>query len=512
MNAESKKRQHVATDKAVSAADQVLGISPTGDSRLPTPGFGLPYGGLAPVEPPPTPDTGPRPPDSAMYSVPGTPIISGFLTDVTEYNPELQGRAAVLVYEKMRRGDGQVEAVLQALSLPILSAEWNVVADQQNQKAKGKNQKAKADEIAEFVKENLFGGLEFRTATGGWTSQSWHDVLRNALLSLAFGVSVHEDVYRVDGSKLRLRMLADLLPITFYRWHVDDDGRTLLYLGQYGYRGARFYQVSVPADKLCVFNMRREGANFWGRSILRPAYPHWYVKNQLYRIAAIGLERNHVGVPVITLSPGHSKEDQATAYNFVTQLAAHEKTGIVLPHGATFEIVGVKGMLTEKTMELMINHHNEQITVQALATFLNLGRTATGSRALGQTSTKFFMLAIQNVANLIAETITQMTIKRLVYYNFGEDAPCPRLVAANVQARALEDIIDAIQKLGQVGAFVADRPVRNKIRTELGLPEEVSEEITLPKSETIAGQSADSADSKSALSGPTKRDEDGLSG
>ncbi len=495
-------------DRAVSTADQIMGITaPRLAGVPPAPGFGLPYGGLAPVEQPIAKSQEPMAkPDSAMYSVPGTPIISGFLTDVTEYNPELQGRGAVLVYEKMRRGDGQVEAVLQALSLPILSAEWNVVPQEAN------SQEARANEVAEFVKENLMGGLESRTATGGWTSQSWHDVLRNALLMLAFGVSVHEDVYTVDGSKLRLRMLADLLPITFYRWHVDDDGRTLLYLGQYGYRGARFYQVSVPADKICIFNFRREGANFWGRSILRPAYPHWYVKNHLYRIAAIGLERNHVGVPVITLSPGHSKEDQATAYNFVTQLAAHEKTGIVLPHGATFEIVGVKGMLTEKTMEMMINHHNEQITVQALATFLNLGRTASGSRALGQTSTKFFMLAIQNVANLIAETITQTTIKRLVYYNFGEDAPCPRLVAANVQARALEDIIDAIQKLGQVGAFVADRPVRNKIRTELGLPEEVSEEIALPKSETIVGQSANSADSKSALAAPTKRDADGLSG
>src|SRR2546425_5625045 len=269
---------------------------------------------------------------TAVYSVPGTPIISGFLTDIGEYNPELQGRNAVQVYEKMRRGDGQVEATLQALMLPVLSANWEVVpaaggdsGRRTGSNGEGKDTAAKAKEVAGFVKENLFGGLEFRTSTGGWATQSWEEVIRNALLMLPFGCAAHEDVYTVDKGMLRLRMLADLLPITFYRWHVDEDGRTLLYLGQYGYRGARFEQVSVPADKITVFTFRREAANFWGRSVLRPAYPHWYIKNQLYRIDAISAERNSLGVPVIILPPGFSKEDHDAAVNFVTQLAAHER-------------------------------------------------------------------------------------------------------------------------------------------------------------------------------------------
>ena len=416
---------------------------------------------------------------TGIYSVPGTPIISGFLTDMGEYNPDLQGRAAVQVYEQMRRGDGQVEATLQALMLPVLSAKWDVLPGV-NQSQPGY---AQASAIATFVRENLFGGLEFRTTTGGWTTQTWDEVLRNALLMLPFGCSVHEDVYTIDGGMLRLRLLADLLPLTFYRFHVDEDGRTLLYLGQYGYRGARFEQVSVPADKITLFSFRREGANFWGRSVLRPAYPHWYVKNQLYRIDAIAAERNSLGVPVIVLPAGFSKEDHDAAVNFVTQLAAHERTGVVLPNGTTFEITGIKGAL--KDLNPSIQHHNEQISIQALAMFMNLGRTATGSRSLGRDQSKFFMLSLQNVANKIAELISHTTIRRLVYYNFGLDAPCPRLVAANVQARALEDIVDALTRFAEAGLVVSDRGLRARIREDLALPEETQEGVVTIKSEMV---------------------------
>ena len=57
------------------------------------------------------------------------------------------------------------------------------------------------------------------------TTQSWDEVLWNALLMLDFGCSVHENVFRVDGNYLKLRAMVPLLPITYYRWHVENDGQ-----------------------------------------------------------------------------------------------------------------------------------------------------------------------------------------------------------------------------------------------------------------------------------------------
>jgi hypothetical protein len=54
--------------------------------------------------------------------LPGTPITSGFVRDLGEYNPKLEGVNGIWTYQEMRRGDGQVAGTLRACKLPILSA------------------------------------------------------------------------------------------------------------------------------------------------------------------------------------------------------------------------------------------------------------------------------------------------------------------------------------------------------------------------------------------------------
>lgn len=414
--------------------------------------------------PPPVPPPGPHLPTSWTLGIAGTPIVSGFLEDLGEYNGELAGRNAIPTYEKMRRGDAQVRATLAACKLPVLSAKWDVVAGVVG---------ARAKEVAEFVRENVFGGLEFRTSSGGWVTQNWDEVVRNALLMLDFGCAAHEDVWTVDGDRIRLRKLAARLPLTFYRWHTEADGETLLALEQYGYRGGKYLNVLLPADKCTVFTYQQEGANFWGISLLRAMYPHWYVKSQLYRIDAIACERNSLGIPVFKLPMGFSKEDRDAAYNFVTQLAAHEATGMVEPPGdATtgFRIVGYEGRVRD--VGPSIQHHNVMISRAALALFMDLGQAEHGSRALGKEHGDFFLLALQNLADQIALSITNTTVRRLVAYNFGSAAPVPRLVAANVQARGLEELVDALVRFAQAGLLTPEENLRSFIRQELALPAE----------------------------------------
>lgn len=455
--------------------------------------------------PAPVPLPGPHLPTNATVGISGTPIISGFLQDLGEYNGELAGRNALPIYEKMRRGDAQVRATLAACKLPIQSARWEVVQREGStwgeesgegslaagppppvsSTGAGKNTAAKAKEIADFVRNNLFGGLEFRTSTGGWATQNWDDVVRNALLMVDFGCAVHEDVWTVDGSVIRLRKLAARLPITLYRWHTEADGETLLALEQYGYRGGRYLNVIVPAEKCAVFTYQQEGANFWGIALQRAMYPHWYVKSQLYRIDAIACERNSLGIPVFKLAPGFSKEDRDAAYSFVTQLAAHEATGMVEPPGdanSGFRIVGYEGRVRDVAPS--IEHHNVMISRAALALFMDLGQAQHGSRALGKEHGDFFMLALQNLADQVALAITNTSVRRLVSYNFGDNTPVPRLVVSNVQARGLADIVDALTQLAQAGLVVSEENLRNFIRQELALPAE----STTGRSSVVSGQ------------------------
>ena len=379
--------------------------------------------------------------DGVPRGLPGKPIFHGFLADIGEYNAQMEGLAAIRTYEKMRRSDAQVAATLLACELPIRAAHWDGLpaSDAPRDRA-----------IANFVRDNLFGGLEYVSPSGVKVSQCWDDVLRNALLSLAFGAAAHEEIYAVDGSRVRLARLAPRLPVTFYRWITDSDGETLLALNQYGYRNANFESVEIPVDRLAVFTCNQEGANFFGRSILRPAYMHWYIKHQLYRIDAIAGERNGLGVPTIEQGPNGSREDRQAAEKWVTQLAAHEKTGVSLPSGWKFSLQGVQGSVRD--LYNSIQHHNIEISRTALAFFMNLGQNLRmgGNRALGESQTDFFYLAVQATADHLARTLNSTCVRRLVDFNW-EVARYPVIAVSNLRARNFDQTLDALTKLAQTG-------------------------------------------------------------
>ncbi|HET9179008.1 MAG TPA: hypothetical protein VFQ24_11685 [Terriglobia bacterium] len=400
--------------------------------------------------------------ETLPVGLPGTPIFHGFLEDFGEYNPQLEGLTAIRTYEKMRRSDAQVAATLLACELPIRAANWDVLP------ASGD---ALDREIAQFVKDNLFGGLEYVSPAGAKTTQCWDEVLRNALLMLAIGAAAHEEIYAVDGNRVRLARLAPRLPITFYRWITDVDGETLLALNQYGYRNSNFESVEIPADRLAVFTFNKEGANFFGRSMLRPAYMHWYIKHNLYRIDAIAGERNGLGIPTIEQGTGASKEDRQAAASWVTQLAAHEKTGIALPAGWKLTLQGVQGQVRD--LFNSIEHHNIEISRTALAFFMNLGQSSksSGNRALGQEMTDFFFLAVQATADQIARTITSTAVKRLVDCNWDGVEKYPSLQASNLRARSLDQTLTALSQLATAKVMAPYPELAQHIARELGLPQ-----------------------------------------
>jgi hypothetical protein len=566
----ASKALQAQIDRAVALADKELGIGQVGSRQveelstdhLPTspsarlstgPDFSMPGavrtagpqsltpnpqslipmtspGGL-PVAPthaiPPTPP--PEPISVADYTerirqgwvpvmgLPGTPITSGFVRDLGEYNPKLEGLNGIWTYQEMRRGDGQVAGTLRACKLPILSAKWEVVpgdtaelgsgqvgrwADRKGDSTAnlptspsapisstgaGRTTADKAKEICQFVRANLFNGLEWQDWRGSWHTQDWKDVVRCALRMQDFGAACYEEVMAIDGDRIRVRRMADRQALTFYRWHTDphtvdpsippfiyDDGETLYALEQWGYRSNRFEYVLLPTDKACVFTHDQEGANFWGIPLTRAMYPHWFVKKHLERIDAMACERNSLGVPMIMLPPNPSKQDVQTAQKWVTQLAAHEKTGLSLPNGAEFKLVGIEGRIREILPSLQ--YHKQQIATSCLAMFMELGQTQSGSRALGESQTDFFLLATQNTADYIAHQIRNSTIRRLVLWNFGPDAPVPYLVPASVQARSIDTMAAIINQLAQAGAWISDRASVNQARHELGFSDYVDKE------------------------------------
>lgn len=437
----------------------------------------------------------------ATFGLPGTPITSAFLLDLAEYNPLLQGRAAVPTYEKIRRSDDMAWAVLNVWRLPVMSAKWDVVEpDRKNGPARktgsngaGRTTQAKAKEVTAFVRDNLFGGLEFQTSTGAWSSQQWQSVIYNATLMLDFGCSVHEEIFRVDGNRIRLRALQQRQAITFYRWHTEEDGETLKAMEQYGYRGNAYLNVTLPVERMCRFTYRQEGANFFGIPLSRALYSPWFYKDRLKRIAAVAAEKNMLGIPIWKLAKGFSPEEKAEALRTVTQICAHELTGLVEPpaadandkSGFRFETPAAQGRQALAGLLQWVAYYDISMARAALAMFIQSGNTPFGNRSTTKEHADFFLLAAQSLADQIRWELQVNTVRRLVWFNFGADAPVPDLIAANVQARQLEDMVSLLKDLGAAGLVVSDQSIRDWLRKEIAAPDETRDGLVANRGETI---------------------------
>jgi broad specificity phosphatase PhoE len=409
--------------------------------------------------------------DESVQGLPGTANLAGFVQDIGEYDSKLIGLGAIRIYQKMRRNDPTVAALELARTLPIRAADWDIVPGiDQTQPGY-----ALAKEIADMARENFFGGLERTTAAGEKRTQTFESVIENALLSV-LGCAAHEDIWEVDKDKGRVRLarLAPRLPDTFYQFVTEPDGETLYELIQFGYRGPAIELLPIKASKLAYFVLNREGANFYGRSIFRPCYTPWYFKQHLMKIEAVAVERNGLGIPTIELGPNASDDDKRAAWDYASKLSTNERSAMVLPNGFTFALTGIKGRVL--SAREAIQYYDQQILIAGLSSWLLLGQTSTGTRAVGSVQKDFFLLAEEAFAQMVADTITTTSLRRLVDFNYrakpGEVLPYPKLVCSDIRMVELETVLNAVRELAaQDVDMLRPTPERDDAVAEmLGLP------------------------------------------
>ncbi len=365
-----------------------------------------------------------------------------------EDTPELRWPASVPVYDRMRRQDAQAASVLRAVTMPVRRTRWRI------------DPAGTRDEVAEHVAQDLRLPIMGQSEPPAGRSRdrfSWGEHLQLALLSLSFGHMFFEQRYRIVNGKARLHKLAPRMPSTLSAINVAADGG-LVSIEQYG--GNR----PIPVTRLVAYVHDREAGNWYGSSLLRPAYKHWVIKDRLLRVQAQTVERNGMGVPLYKGGP--KDKDLDAGRKLATDWRSGEDSGAAVPEGSDLLLRGVDGDLPDA--DAPIRYHDEQIARAVLAHFLNLG-TQTGSWALGTTFADFFTLSLQTVAEGIADVANQHVVEDLVDLNFGLDEPAPRVVPDEigsrhaVTAQAMKLLIDA-------GAVVVDRALEEHLRQTYGLP------------------------------------------
>lgn len=404
------------------------------------------------------------------YQSAGVPSWSSLVDETGETNPELQWPKSIEVYDRMRSEDAQVTSVMRAVKSPIQSAKWSI------------DPAGARSEVVELVAKSL--GLDVKGSepeapvrTRDKGRFSWTEHLRLALLELDHGHSYFEQVYLPVGDRLMLKKLAWRPARTISDIEVARDGG-LVAIKQAGTFGPRTGgEVRIPVDRLVAYVNEREGGNWLGRSLLRPAYKNWLLKDRELRAQAITVERNGMGMPVVTGAPapdalqGAEREkweqsEKTAGLQLAKGLKAGENAGAYIPAGGKLELKGVDGRLPD--VDKPIRYQDEQIARAVLAHFLNLG-TETGSWALGSTFADFFVNSLNAVARQIADVTQQHVVEDLVDANWGEEEPAPRLVFEVIgaehpaTAQALKDLVDA-------GIITPDDALESHVRENYGLP------------------------------------------
>ena len=382
-----------------------------------------------------------------------------------EETPELRWPLNMDVYDRMRRQDAQVISVIRAVTLPIRRTRWWIDPNGASPEV--------ARQIADDLGLQVVGDTD-RPVLRTRDRFSWSEHLRHALLMLTFGHSFFEQVYRIDEAGLaRLRKLAWRPPKTISQVDVAADGGLVAIHQHSSGKGT----VKIGVERLAAHVNDREGGNWLGQSLLRPAYKYWLLKDRLLRVQAQTVDRNGMGVPIYEASKlpdsvtgeDRTKREQDEideGAKLAKGFRSGDNSGAAVPAGAKLTLKGVEGDLPDA--DKPIRYYDEQIARAVLAHFLNLG-TETGSWALGSTFADFFTLSLQTVANQIADTTTQHVIEDMVDINWGPNEPAPRLVFEEIGSRH-PATAEAIRALVECGAITADAKLEEHLRTTYGLP------------------------------------------
>jgi hypothetical protein len=391
----------------------------------------------------------------------GTVFGRNFLkTD--EYVPKLQGRKGIDTISKMRR-DGMVHASNQVVKLPIKAAKWTIQSDD--------------DQAKEDLTEALFHRLNFKG-----------NLLDHILLAFDYGHEVMEKVWEEDNGKLWYKKLGHRGQATIHDWVPDKDGN-LGGIVQRAWKDGTYKKIEIPADKLFHIAYGQIGNNFVGESGYRAAYKYWWMKETFEKLMAIGLQRHAVGVPHITAPEGsYDPKDKDAAMEMMKAMTVGAQARMFSPHGWGFKIEG-HGDSGRYDPLGPIHYCDEMIAMCVLAMALNLGRTQTGSRALGESMFDMFLLSLEAIADWIRAAINEQLIKPFLLLNH----PRPDDVVATVEwsdleIQNLELVSRALERLERGGFVTPDDDLEVHLRDLADVPQKVgktSDKASRPPAETI---------------------------
>ena len=349
----------------------------------------------------------------------GTGVVpwSSFHVEPNEYVPELIWPQCVPVYDRMMT-DAKLAGLLRSVELPLKGRAWAIDPNGADEQSLLK--------LSDDLDLPIVGqDQSVRRRVGSRFSFDSH--LMVALKALGYGFYYFEQVGEITELFWHLKKLAPRPPRTIAEINVDADGGLKSVRQNLG-GGATAQSPELSVDRLVCYVWDYEAANWTGRSLLRPCYRNWLIKDRLLRVDAIKHERSGMGIPVAEAPPGAGPEEVAELAGMVRSMKVTESGGGAVPAGTKLQLMGTSGSLPDTIAS--VQFHNEEMNGAFLANFQNLGAGAQsgGSYALGKVQYDFFGQALDAIQDWIIATFNPHVIEDWYDYNHGPESQPARLV------------------------------------------------------------------------------------
>jgi hypothetical protein len=360
---------------------------------------------------------------TTQLSYSGTPRLSDGTTRPDDYVAELLDPVRrMMTFEEMRSSDDAVHTAIDARRQEINAANWVLASEDDSDLG---------TQILDFCEDNIYPHLDdlLRLLGGGALQYGFgavEPVFAWADESPASAIA-RETVARASkafiGRHIVLRKIAHLRQRTVHTFRITETG-DLTAVEQYVFNGSSFLRRLVPAEKLLIWTYDKQGDDFWGVPPTRHCYKAWSFKTQIERLNVLGLDRFGVGTPVIEAGENWTELERKQAFGFARAWRAGEDSALLHPFGGSISIVSGDGRMMMSALE-WVKYYNLAIAKTFLTQQTELGSTATGARALGETFLQQMGGLVQADCEELAALINEQLIKPLVVWNFGPQESYP---------------------------------------------------------------------------------------
>lgn len=270
--------------------------------------------------------------------------------------------------------------------------------------------------------------------------------------------------------------------------------------GAYGNTGASA-SVTIPPENTLWWPVMRENGDYYGRKLLRPAFPAWYFSQIIHLFANRYYER--FGEPTAIGRANFDDRVDVGNSTYISGKQAMEdimvnlrsRSVVVLPSdrdpvtkGYDYDLSFMESQMRGVDFERYLGRLDEEMSL-AVFTPMLLFRTAdVGSYNLGQQHMKIFLWMLNSVAGDIKNYLQHFVVDRLREFNFGKKSPRATWEYRKLGKDDTQILSQMLQALVANGSVMPDL---DELGLAIGIPLSAVETLTSTSNDGVAQNPGD---------------------